>query len=232
MGKTVNVDSLVPDPKVIPSPETAQIATIRPGSGLAIVGLFVEIIRKRFTHDAGLPWCWDNDIKKTKIAVESAFNEDKAHRDFRPAVYVDRDDKTLGRTVIGDFAAQHIPSGLKAFWALDTVPVLIECVAAKKAESAILADMVAIFLHASSDLIQAKFGLHDMTPVNQGRTQPFLRDKEQWVTSVTFSVQYDLRWTNKPSGPLLQEIALAVSASGFEDATAYFTAIAMAQGIT
>jgi len=90
--------------------------------------------------------------------------------------------------------------------------------------------MVAIFLHASSDLIQAKFGLHDMTPVNQGRTQPFLRDKEQWVTSVTFSVQYDLRWTNKPSGPLLQEIALAVSASGFEDATAYFTAIAMAEG--
>jgi len=229
MGNTVNVDSLVPDPKVIPSPEAPQLATIRPGSGLAVIGLFVEIVRQRFTPGQGLPWLWDNDIKKTKIAIESAFNEDKAHRDFRPAIYIDRDDKVLGRTVIGDFAAQHIPSGLKAFWALDTVPILIECVAAKKAESAIIADLVAIFLHASSDLIQAKFGLHDMTPIRQGRTQPFLRDKEQWVTSVTFDVQYDLRWTNKPSGPLMQEIVAKVSASGYQDATAYFTAVALSE---
>lgn len=218
----------VPEPQVLPAPEKPQQITLRPGSGLAVIGVFVEVIRKRFSPDIpGLPWTWNDDIKKTKIAIESAFNEDKDHRDFRPAIYVDRDEQILGRTVIGDFAGQQLTSGLRGFWALQTVPILIECVAAKKAESAVIADVAGIFLHASSDLIQGKFGFHDMTPVTIGRTQPFPRDKTQWVTPILFNVQYDLRWTNKPTGPLLAQIEAAVTASGSTDATQYFEQLAL-----
>jgi len=203
---------------------------IRPGSGLAVIGMFVEVIRKRFPPGAGLPWVWYPDIKEgqeSSIAIESAYNEDAEQRNFRAAVFVDRDEQTVGRTVLGDLAGQHMPTSLRAFWALETVPILIECVAAKKAESAILSDLVSIYLHASSDLIQAKFGLHEMTPVVRGRTQPFPRDKTQWITPISFSTQYNLRWTNKQTAPLLQQIAVEVSASGFEDATAYFETIAI-----
>lgn len=218
---------LVPDPQGVVAPEQPQQLNIRPGSSLAVLGVFVEVIRRRFSIPTGFPWPWDNDIKKTKIAIESAFNEDKEHRDFRPAIYVDRDDMVLGRTVVGDFAGQQLSSGLKAFWSLITVPILIECVAAKKGESAVIADLVAVFLQASSDLIQAKFAFHEMTPVTVGRSQPYPRDKQQWVTSVTFSVQYDLRWTNRPTGPLLQEIEAAIGAANVEDATAFFERIAL-----
>lgn len=218
---------LVPDPLGVVAPEKDQVLNIRPGSSLAVVGVFVEVIRKRFKPEFGLPWAWDNDIKKTKIAIESAFNEDKEHNNFRPAIFVDRDDMVLGRTVIGDLAGQHIPSGLKAFWALQTVPILIECVAAKKGESAVIADLTSIFLQASSDLIQAKFAFHEMTPVTVGRTQPYPRDKQQWVTSITFNVQFDVRWTNKPTGPLIQEIEADIQASNVDDATAFFETIAL-----
>jgi hypothetical protein len=221
---------MVPDPKLLPSPEAAQPVTIRPGSGLAVIGMFVEIIRKRFLPEAALPWVWHSDIKEgaeKSIAIESAYNEDAEQKNFRAAVYVDRDEQVIGRTVLGDRAGQHIPSSLVGFWALETVPILIECVAAKKAESAIIADLVGIYLHASSDLIQAKFGLHEMTPVSRGRTQPFPRDKTQFVTPVSFSVQFNLRWTNKPTAPLLQQISTDISVSGFEDATAYFETIAI-----
>lgn len=218
---------LVPDPQGVVAPEQPQQLNIRPGSSLAVIGVFVEVIRKRFKLGMGLPWVWDNDIKKTTVAIDSAFNEDKENSNVRPAIYVDRDDMVLGRTVLGDFVGQHLASGLKAFWALQTVPILIECVAAKKGESAVVADLVGVFLHASSDLIQAKFAFHEMTPVTVGRTQPFARDKLQWVTSVTFSVQYDMRWTNKPTAPLLQEIEAAIRASNVEDATAFFERIAV-----
>jgi hypothetical protein len=221
---------LTPDPKNLPAPEAEQTVTIRPGSGLAVIGMFVEIIRKRFLVEANLPWVWYSDIKEgaeKAIAIESAYNEDTDHRNFRAAVYVDRDEQTIGRTVIGDLAGQHIPSSLRGFWALETVPILIECVAAKKAESAILSDLVAIYLHASSDLIQSKFGLHEMTPITRGRTQPFPRDKTQFVTPISFSTQFNLRWTNKPTAPLIQQIAAEVSVSGFEDATSYFETIAI-----
>jgi len=221
---------LTPDPKLLPAPEAEQPITIRPGSSLAIIGMFVEIIRKRFLATAELPWAWHSDIKhegSKAIAIESAYNEDIEQKNFRTAIYVDRDEQTIGRTVLGDFAGQFIPSGLTGFWALETVPILIECVAAKKAESAILADLVGIYLHASSDLIQSKFGLHEMTPITRGRTQPFPRDKNQHITPISFSVQFDLRWTNKPTAPLLQQISADISVSGFTNATEYFETIAL-----
>lgn len=226
-----NDPSLVPDPKVLPTPDQDQPALIRPGSGMAVLGVFVEVLRSRF-RIPGTRWLYNDDIKLTQIAIESAFNEDDTHRNYRPAIFVDRDDEVLGRTVIGDFVGQNLLSGVRGFWALESVPILIECVAAKKAESAVIADIAGIFLHASSDLIQAAFGFHEMTPVTRGRTQPFLRDKKQWVTSITFNIQYNLRWTNTPTGPLLQEIVLHATKSGFDDATQYFEFVALAGDLT
>jgi hypothetical protein len=220
----------VPDPKLQPAPEQPQNVSLRPGSKLAVLGVFVEIIRKRFALDTvsgDFQWLWNEDIKLTKLAVESAFNEDKTHRNFRPAVYVDCDDQTMGRVVIGDRAGHSFKTGLEGFWNLQSVPILIECVAAKRAESAALGDVVGVFLHASSDLIQAKFGFHDMTPVTVGRTQPSPRDKDQWITSVTFVVQYPMRWTNAPTAPLLQELELVIEKSGCDSATEFFEAIAL-----
>lgn len=228
--KPIPPPGFVPDPRLQPSPEGAQHVSIRPGSKLAVLGVFVEVIRRRFAASVVPPdfqWRWDPDIKKTKIAVESAFNEDKEHRNFRPAVFIDCDDQTHGRVVLGDRAGQNLKTGLVGFWDLQVVPILIECIAGKRAESAILGDIVGVFLHASSDLIQAKFGFHDMTPVVVGRTQPNTRDKDQWITAVTFNVQYPMRWTNKPTAPLLNEIAMAVVASGNDDATTFFEDIAL-----
>lgn len=221
----------VPDPKLQPSPEELQQGSIRPGSKLAVLGVFVEIIRRRFSASVvpdDFQWRWDSDIKSTRLAVESAFNEDKTHRNFRPAVYVDCDDQTMGRVVLGDRVGLNLKTGLEGFWNLQTVPILIECVTGKRAESAALGDIVGIFLQASSDLIQAKFGFHDMTPITVSRTQPAARDKDQWTTSVTCVVQFPQRWTNAPTGPLLRSVELSVLRSGADSATEYFENIALA----
>lgn len=225
-----NNPTYVRNPKNQPSPEERQQISIRPGSKLAILGVFVEIIRRRFgatAVPADFQWLWDPDINVTKLAVESAFNEDKTHRNFRPAVFIDCDDQTLGRVVLGDRAGQNLKTGLEGFWALQSVPILIECIAGKRAESATLGDAVGVFIQASSDLIQAKFGFHDLTPVTIGRTQPMPSDKQTWVTSVLFTVQAPMRWTNARTEPLLQELELAIEASGVDSADEYFESIAL-----
>ncbi len=213
---------LVPDPKHDPSPEAAQNPRIVPGSPLAIIGLFVEVIRKRFAPSQNALYQWNADPKRTQIAVDSAWNEDDEIRNKRPAVYVDRDETTPGRTVLGDFAGQNLFSGKKGFWSLATVPIAIECVAAKKGESGILGDSVWIYLLASSDLIQAKFGLHEMTPPTLGRTAEYERDKKAWITPINFTVQFNLRWTNTPIAPMMQEIVSDIVSAGDATATAYF----------
>lgn len=225
-----NYPTYVPDPKNQPSPEEMQTASIRPGSMLAILGVFVEIIRRRFAADAvssDFQWLWDPDITKTRLAVESAFNEDKTHRNYRPAVYIDCDDQVMGRVVLGDRVGLNLKTGLEGFWNLQTTPILIECVATKRAESATLGYMVGMFLQASSDLVQAKFGFHEMSPVTVGRVQPANRDKTEWVTSVTFSTQSPVRWTNAPTAPLLQSLQMDILRSGVATATEYFECIAL-----
>lgn len=219
----------VPDPENQPQVK-GQIVMIRPGSKLAVLGVFVEVIRARFSADvveASFPWRWSANLKDTKIAIESAFNEDQEHRNKRPAVFIDCDEQVMGRTVLGDRAGKNLKTGLEGFWGLQSVPLLIECVAGKRAESATIADLVGNFLHASSDLIQGKFGFHDMTPITVGRTQPFGRDKNEWLTPVTFTTQYPARWTNAPTAPLLQRIEAAVVASGVDNATEFFETIAL-----
>lgn len=219
----------VPDPANQPQVD-GQIHTIRPGSKLAVLGVFVAVVRQRFaaeTVDASFPWRWLPSIKDTKLGIESAFNEDQEHRNKRPGVFIDTDEQVMGRTVLGDRAGKNLKTGLEGFFGLQTVPILIECIASKRAESAIIGDLVGNFLHASSDLIQAKFGFHDMTPVTVGRTQPVGRDKNEWVTPVTFTTQYPARWTNKPTGPLLQRIEAEIVASGADSATEFFELIAL-----
>jgi hypothetical protein len=226
----LKIPTYVPDPKNQPSPEETQQASILPGSRLAVLGVFVEIIRRRFAANVvgdDFQWRWDPDIKKTRLAVESAFNEDKTHRNFRPAIYIDCDDQTMGRVVLGDRAGINFQTGLEGFWNLQSVPILIECVTAKRAESAVLGDIVGVFIQASSDLIQAKFGFHDLTPVTIGRTQPMGRDKDQWITAVTFTAQFPQRWTNQKTAPLLQELELAITGSTFDSATAFFETVAL-----
>lgn len=221
---------LVPNPQ-LPATTGEQNLRIRPGSPLAVVGLFVEVIRMRFQEKfagtGALPWAWDADIKKTKIAIESAYVEDTEHRNWKPGVFVDVDGATYGRTVTGDRAGQNLASGREGFFSLDTQPVLIEVKAAKRGECAIIGDLVRVFLQASSDLIQAKFGLHEMTPVTLGRPMPSQQDKDVFIAPVTFTVQIPARWTSKPSAPLLQELILKIARSGADDATQFFTDIAL-----
>jgi hypothetical protein len=219
----------VPDPVNQPQVE-GQVMSFRPGSKLAVLGVFVVAIRERFSADtveASFPWRWLPKISETKLAIESAFNEDQEHRNKRPGIFIDTDEQVTGRTVLGDRAGQNLKTGMVGFFGLQSVPILIECVASKRAESAVIADLVGSFLQASSDLIQAKFGFHDMTPVTVGRTQPYGRDKNEWITPVTFTTQYPSRWTNTPTGALLQRIEAQITASGADSATEFFELIAL-----
>jgi hypothetical protein len=225
-----NLPTYVPDPKTLPAPEKPQPTAMRPGSRMAVLGVFIEVVRRSFSPGVKPPnfqWLWDPDIKKTKIAIESSFNEDVTYRNFKPAIQIDIDDQTHGRVVLGDKAGQNLRTGAVHFWDLATVPILIECIAAKRAESAIIGDLVGAFLHTASDILQAKFAFHDMTPVTVGRTQPYtMADKDTWVTSVTFNVQHVMRWRNLPVAPLLREIELQATGTG-EDADVFFETLAI-----
>lgn len=201
----------------IPPPVRApnQHSAIVDGSPLAIVGIFVAVLRERFAPGNGPShYPWYPDPNKTGLLIESAFEDNSIPRGKKAALYVDKDESIYGKSIIGDRAGHCWTDGKDAQWCLSTVPINIDCVAGRKGESAIVGDIVQWSLHASSDAIQGHFALHDMTPPTLGRTVPYEDDDESWNTPVAFQVQYNVRWTTVPIAPLLQEITLHIQKSG------------------
>ena len=223
-----NGPSVIPYlPPPIKSPE--QAAQTKPfivdGSPLAIIGIFVAVLRERFTEGNGPPdYPWFEDSINTKIIIESGFEDNQTERGKKPAIYIDKDESVYGKPIIGDRAGIVWKDMSDFQWTLSTVPVLIECVASQRGESAVIGDIVHWTLHCASDPIQATYSLHDMSPPTLGRTVPYEADKESWVTPVSFHVQYPVRWRVTPIRNLIQETRLRIRNA---DATQHYVEIAV-----
>jgi len=194
-----------------------QQADIAVGSPLALVALFTEIVRERFRPSNSLAWVWNEnstpakteentDLAPRKIVIEPAFNEHLEVRNYRPAIYIDKGETAAGKVALGNFVGQQLKTGFRAFYALGTVPMDIEVVSEAKGESAILGDLVWFYILAGREQIRASFDLHELTPPILGKTVPFEGDKGQWSTHISFEVQFNLRWSTLPIGPLLEDI--------------------------
>jgi len=209
-----------------------QQADIAVGSPLALVALFTEIVRERFRPGNGLAWTWDENPTPAageantedaprKILIEPSFNENTEVRNFRPAIYIDKGETAAGKVVIGNFVGQKLNTGLRAFYALGTSPMDIEVVSGSKGESSILGDIVWFYILAGREQIRSSFGLHELTPPILGKTVPFDGDRTQWSTHIAFEVQFDLRWSTLPVGPMLREIVVRFRDSGEPNPDAY-----------
>lgn len=215
---------LTADPKGHPRmPE--QQADVMPGSPLAIVALFTEIIRERFRPGNGLAWAWSENPTSApeetnqpdaarKIVIEPAFNTRLEVRNARPAIFVDKGETAAGKVVIGHFAGQELKTGLRGFYSLGTVPIEIEVVSDSKGESAILGDLVWFYLLSGRELVRETFGIHEFTQPVLGRTGVYEADKTLWSTKILFEIQIDLRWTTQPISPVLKDIVLRFRKSG------------------
>lgn len=210
-----------------------QQPDIAVGSPLAIVGLFTEIVRERFRPGNGLAWAWSENSTPLKseentedeprrIIIEPAFNENTEVKNYRPAIYIDKGETASGKVAIGNFVGQKLKTGLRAFYALTTIPMDIEVVSENRGESGILADITWFYIIAGRELIRSTFGIHEITPPILGKTVPFEGDKGQWSTHITFEIQCELRWTTLPIGPLLKDIIIKYHDSGDENPDSYF----------
>lgn len=202
-----------------PTKAPGQSDVIVVGSPLAVVGIFVELLRLRFSDGNGpSDWPWDPNLNDTEIVIESGFaSPQNTARGKKPAIFVDKDESVYGKVIIGDRVGIDWKNMGDYQWTLATVPILVECVASQKGTSAILGDVVQWTLHCASDPIQGAFSFHDMSPPTLGRTVPYEADKESWVTPVSFQVQYNVRWSITPIAPLLQELRTRIRSSGADE---------------
>lgn len=200
------------------------------GSPLAVIGLWLFAIRQRlaFSPETPMPWVWDPSYRPAddqdgnplpdgsprKVVVESAYNTEKAIRNYRPAIYVGRGGGSVQpmKAAIDNLAGVYQPTGLRVFHCMAGMPIIIECESDNAGESSALAETVWGFILATRDIFRKDFGLHDVTEPSLGDTIPGKRDKEVWSTTVSFNVTYDQRWGTEPIAPVLRDIKMQLNA--------------------
>ena len=226
--------SIVPgniDPPRMPE----QQADISPGSAPAILAIICELIRERFRSTNNLAWYYDenptpqptedNDIDgPRKITILPAFAVDSDIRNFKPAIYVDRDTFSAQQVAVGNTAYKKLNTGATAYYAHGNTTIDLEIVGNTPLESTVIADIVWFYLLSGRDVIRSTLGFRDMSLPVISNTVPSKDDKTTWVTHVTFSVQVNLRWITVPISPILREIALKYQRSGETNPDTYLLA--------
>ena len=229
---------------VITDPGLPRLKTehpdVAPGTPLAVVGLFLKALQYRFTwtESEPLPWVWDANLtpldteeeapvagEPRKLMIEAAYNTDKAQRNYRPAIYVGTGDITPAKTIVDNFVGENLPAHFRAFHSMATMPIVFHCDGENYGESTLIADTAWMFILASRDIFREAFSFHEITNPVLGQTAVMQLDKEIWRTAITFSVQFDLRWTTRPIAPLIQDIRLAIADS--EHPLDYYIQIAL-----
>jgi len=212
----------------IPLPKDEQ-QDIAPGTPLAIIGLWVLALRSRFavTVGEGLPWIWTEELQTDaaedgiplpdghprKIMIEAAFNVEKSVSNYRPAIYVNRGPINAIKLHVDNRVGKSFPSNFTGYHAMSDIPIVFDCVAENSGESAIIGDTAWFFVLATRDLFRKDFGFHEITNPTLGPTVPDNEDKTVWKTSVSFTIQADLRWGTEPLAPILNDITATIKKS-------------------
>ncbi len=228
MGGIIRVDQ-GPRNTTLPRLGEGEGVDVFPGSPLAVIGLWVFAVRARFeyTPSAPLPWAWDDvlrpdddedgnplpDGSPRKLMIESAYNVDNPQRNYRPSIIVGRGGGpvTPNKVSVDNLVGQHIPTGLKAYHCYATMPVVLECNAETSGESSSIGETAWAYILTTRDIFRKDFGFHEITEPVLGDTVPSKKDKEVWVTTVQFQVQYDMRWGVTPIAPRLRDTAIQLT---------------------
>lgn len=195
---------------------------IFPGSPLAVLGVFVEVLRARFRGDnlGKTSYYWDNDPTPRatetgepdaprKLIIESQYQQYPDSRDVQPALFVERGALSFSQVAIGNRADHDQRTGEDMYLMNGSMPISILCVSPVRGESMELGALIGFYLAAMRPQLREIFGFQDVAmPVIEG-TQIYRRstnDIETWITPISTMVTCKYLWVETPIVPKLREI--------------------------
>jgi hypothetical protein len=198
-----------------------QHKDVTPGSPVALLACYQQIIQSRFSVDAGLPWVYADNLTPTntetgqpgaprKLMVASMYNPAVEKRNYRPAIVVGHGDIQPRQVVIGNVAGRHLPTDMIGYYTQQNVMIDIEVISDVRGECASLADAVWAYLCANRQLIRELCGFRDMSLPFLGVPQPNDRGTKEFVAHVRQEIEVVFRWRTMPIAPKLREAIVQI----------------------
>ena len=217
-----------------------QHPDVYPGSPSGLIGVFVALLRTRFTSEfsqgpLALPWYWSPDATPTnddggplpcdppgtsppgrRIAIEKQSQEYPDAKDTRPGLFVGRSVMNYTSQGVTNKIEQTYPTMADVMSAIVGFPLSVNCCSREEGENDTLADTVASFLFASQDEICELFHLTHAQPPQIGEPEIVRRapgNVEFHRTTVSMYFETKITWRRWPIAPRLNDIRLRITAS-------------------
>lgn len=197
-------------------------------SPLALIGVFLSILRERFSPGNGLTWTYSEgeDARLTNpISIEAGRNEHTEEKNKRPAIYVLRGPVGFKQAGIGDYNAIQMKSGARVYYATAETSFNFVVESNEEGEAAQIADIVLSTVMMGSDLIERAFAFRKLGPFGISAASRPVYDNDVSQIVISMGLTYDVRWGTIPISPLLNEIVVKSRNSNYNSNDEYFTEI-------
>ncbi len=193
---------------------------VKPKSSMDIVGLYIKMLRDRFTPEntsSKFPWAWDKDDKKTRIVIEAGGSEFEDSTDTRPGIFVDRGAIVFPKISLGNRAAHDLATGVDLFYTTPSGQISVDCISRSRGESSLLGDISAHHLLMSSEILIKYYNLSKITPVTLSPTQTWEKDNRCYITRVSSEFSYDIAWATTPYATKISRIQSVADTDNSKD---------------
>lgn len=196
-------------------------------SPLALVGVFLDVLRQRFHPDYGLPWKFtlgDANRNESTMTIEAAGNPLAEELGKRPGIFVQRNPITFSQVTLGDEFHSTMKSGARFYYTTAQTGMTFICEAEEAGEVEVIADIVLSTLMMGADRIEETFVFRKLGPFAISSRAVTRQDVELHQIHVQMGLSYDVRWLNYPIAPILKEVVERVGAT-YNNGDQYFTEI-------
>lgn len=196
----------------IPKKQDAAPTIFQLSTPIAVIGMYVDVIRQRFIADANsdpeLNWTWEEDLSTTRIFIESGYNVNLEARTTRPGVWVDREQNHYLQWSIGnqDQIPRYIQTGMEVYYAPCEMDMMVDCTSPNRGESMLVGSIVQDFLQLTTPLINRCYSVRSVSPMVLGKTQKYEEDDTLWNTRINFRINYEMRWSTGPATVALNRL--------------------------
>lgn len=196
---------------------------------LAIIGVFLSILRARFRPEGNLNWVYQGNSEEDRlvntISIEAGSNPLPEERNKRPAIYVIRNPISYNQSTIGDSYGTDLNSQTKIYYATAETSFTFIVESDQEGEASQIADIVLCSLMMGSDLIEETFKFRKLGPFAMSAVSKPIYDRTIAQVHISMGLTYDVRWLTIPIAPLLHEIVVKSKSTTYNSSDEYFTEI-------
>lgn len=209
---------------------TSARSMIAPKSPLSLVGVFLEILRSRFSpqNAPDLPWQYlYGDVNRTEsdLTIEAGQNAQTEYQGHRPGIFVMRGPISMGQVAIADHLATDAKKSIKVYYSIAQTNFTFACEAEAPAEAEIIADIVLSTLMMGADQIQDTFNFRKLGPFSISSRAQTRQDTDLTQVTINMGLSYDIRWATQDIAPVLSEVVVKAKHSDYTNSDQFFSEI-------